>query len=242
MEYCFHHIPKTAGSSLQLRLSHREFIGQLPKGSTLIVYPLYQELRYYRVSEDKNFNKNESIKKAFLRTYKQKNEGDASIVMGHYTNITQPGKHYTWLRHPLHRDISHFNYDSKYEHNLDNDFSTHLAMMSGNFMVQWLYGRYLGQKELLPIEVKYQRARAVLKEKFETGSIIIPSAFIAKTDCPILLIRSSILSKETLNSCVLILTFFSRCALSSATKEACVKASCCNWLIKSASPSEKNII
>ena len=167
MEYCFHHIPKTAGSSLQLRLSHRESIGQLPKGSTLIVYPLYQELRYYRVSEDKNFNKNESIKKAFLRTYKQKNEGDASIVMGHYTNITQPGKHYTWLRHPLHRDISHFNYDSKYEHNLDNDFSTHLAMMSGNFMVLWLYGRYLGQKELLPIEVKYQRARAVLKEKFE---------------------------------------------------------------------------
>ena len=167
MQYCFHHIPKTAGSSLQLRLSHRESIGQLPKGSTLIVYPLYQELRYYRVSEDKEFNKDETIKKAFLRTYKQKNEGDASIVMGHYTNVTQPGKHYTWLRHPLHRDISHFNYDSKYEHNLDNDFSTHLTMMSGNFMVLWLYGRYLGQKELLPIEVKYQRARSALKENFE---------------------------------------------------------------------------
>ena len=36
-----------------------------------------------------------------------------------------------------------------------------------NRQVIWLYGRYLGQKELLPIEVKYQRARAVLKEKFE---------------------------------------------------------------------------
>ena len=41
VQYCFHHIPKTAGSSLQLRLAHREYIGQLPKGSTLVVYPLY---------------------------------------------------------------------------------------------------------------------------------------------------------------------------------------------------------
>ena len=118
MQYCFHHIPKTAGSSLQLRLAHRESIGQLPKGSTLVVYPLYEEMRYYRVSEDKEFNHNEPIKTAFLRTYKNKTSGDATIVCGHYTNITQPGDHFVWLRHPLHRDLSHFNYDCKFNNQL----------------------------------------------------------------------------------------------------------------------------
>ena len=166
MQYCFHHIPKTAGSSLQLRLSHREFIGQLPKGSTLVVYPLYHEQRFYRVSEDKNFNPKETIKEAFLRTYKQKNKGDASIVMGHYTNVSQPGKHYTWLRHPLHRDISHFNYDYEYGHQLIDDFVTHLSMIAGNFLVLWLYGKYLGRTDFLSIEKKYNIVRSALK-KFE---------------------------------------------------------------------------
>ena len=93
MNYCFHHIPKTAGSSLQLRLSHREHTGQLPKGSTLIVYPLYSEMQYYRVSEDHKFDSSKPIKEAFLRTYQQpKSSGNASIVCGHYTNIHQDGK------------------------------------------------------------------------------------------------------------------------------------------------------
>ena len=162
MQYCFHHIPKTAGSSLQLRLSHRESIGQLPKGSTLIVYPLYQEQRFYRVSQDIKFNPKKPIKEAFLRTYKQKIEGNASIVMGHYTNVSQPGKHYTWLRHPLHRDISHFNYDCEYGHQLIDDFVTHLSMIAGNFLVLWLYGKYLGRKELVPIEIKYKIVRSAL--------------------------------------------------------------------------------
>ena len=166
MQYCFHHIPKTAGSSLQLRLAHREYIGQLPKGSTLVVYPLYGDRRYYRVSEDPAFNPKEPIKQAFLRTYEKQSTGDASIVCGHYTNSEQPGKHYTWIRHPLHRDISHFNYDSNYGHELDKDFATHLSLMSGNFITLWIYGKYLGQNHLLPIETKYQRARTALKENF----------------------------------------------------------------------------
>ena len=162
MQYCFHHIPKTAGSSLQLRLSHRESIGQLPKGSTLIVYPLYQEQRFYRVSQDIKFNPKKPIKEAFLRTYKQRTVGNASIVMGHYTNVTQPGKHYTWLRHPLHRDISHFNYDCEYGHQLIDDFVTHLSMIAGNFLVLWLYGKYLGRKDLVPIETKYKIVKSAL--------------------------------------------------------------------------------
>ena len=167
MQYCFHHIPKTAGSSLQLRLSHREHIGQLPKGSTLIVYPLYSDMQYYRVSEDTEFDAHKPIKEAFLRTYQQpKSTGNASIVCGHYTNINQDGKHYTWLRKPLARDISHFNYDLNYGHEESKDFATHLSLMAGNFLVLWLYEKYCQLPRTADIEKKYNVVRKTLKEKF----------------------------------------------------------------------------
>ena len=166
MQYCFHHIPKTAGSSLQLRLAHRESIGELPKGSTLIVYPLYDDMRFYRVSQDPDFNPNEPIKTAFLRTYKNPaTGGDATIVSGHYTNITQPGRHYVWLREPLHRDVSHFNYDCNYGHELTRDFAAHLSQMSGNFIVLWLFGKYIGRHDSVSIRDRYETVRRVLKEK-----------------------------------------------------------------------------
>jgi hypothetical protein len=167
VQYCFHHIPKTAGSSLQLRLSHREHIGQLPKGSTLIVYPLYSDMQYYRVSEDTEFDAHKPIKEAFLRTYqKPKSTGQASIVCGHYTNIHQDGKHYTWLRDPLTRDISHFNYDTNYGHEVSKDFGTHLSSMAGNFIVLWLYGKYCQLSETADVEKKYQVVRKTLHDKF----------------------------------------------------------------------------
>ena len=131
------------------------------------MYPLYGEQRFYRVSNDPDFNPQEPIKKAFLRTYKNKTSGEASIVCGHYTNSTQPGKHYTWLRHPLHRDISHFNYDSNYGHALDKDFATHLSMMAGNFLTLWIYSKYLGLTDALPMQTKYEKARSALKNNFE---------------------------------------------------------------------------
>ena len=167
MNYCFHHIPKTAGSSLQLRLCHREHIGQLPKGSTVIVYPLYSDMQYYRVSEDTEFDAHKPIKEAFLRTYQQpKSTGNASIVCGHYTNINQDGKHYTWLRKPLARDISHFNYDLNYGHEESKDFATHLSLMAGNFLVLWLYEKYCQLPRTADIEKKYNVVRKTLKEKF----------------------------------------------------------------------------
>jgi len=166
MEYCFHHIPKTAGSSLQLRLAHREHIGELPFGSTLVVYPLYDGVRFYRVSKDPGFDPDKPIKDAFLRTYQNSNStGSATIVCGHYTNITQPGRHFLWLREPLHRDVSHYNYDCKFGHELDKDFATHLAKMSGNFIVLWLYGRYIGRHDSVSMEARYETVRRVLREK-----------------------------------------------------------------------------
>ena len=168
MQYCFHHIPKTAGSSLQLRLAHRESMGELPTGSTLIVYPLYDDMRFYRVSQDPGFDPTKPIKAAFLRTYQQpRTEGDASIVMGHYTNVSQPGDHYVWLREPLARDVSHFNYDSKFNNQLHNDFAQHLSLMQGNFMVLWLYGKYLGRHDSVSMEQRYNAVRQALKDKFK---------------------------------------------------------------------------
>lgn len=143
-------------------------MGELPTGSTMVVYPLYGDMRFYRVSEDPGFNPNESIKQAFLRTYKQPRfEGHASIVCGHYTTSAQPGRHFTWLRHPLDRDISHFNYDCNYNHQLSNNFAEHLSKMQGNFMILWLWKHYLGKNIGAPIEEKYAGAQNCLKNKFE---------------------------------------------------------------------------
>ncbi len=152
---------------MQLRLAHREHIGQLPKGSTLVVYPLHDGMRFYRVSEDPDFDYTKPIKEAFLRTYKTGSAvGKSTIVCGHYTNISQPGQHITWLRDPLARDVSHFNYDCKYGHELTKDFAQHLSMMSGNFIVLWLYGKYIGRHDSVSMKSRYDTVRKVLKDKF----------------------------------------------------------------------------
>ena len=132
-----------------------------------MVYPLFNDMQYYRVSEDKSFDAHKPIKEAFLRTYQQpKSTGQASIVCGHYTNINQDGKHYTWLRNPLTRDISHFNYDLNYGHEESKDFATHLSSMAGNFIVLWFYGKYCQLSETGDIEKKYNVVRKTLQTKF----------------------------------------------------------------------------
>lgn len=168
-KYCFHHVPKTAGSSLQLRLSHREWLGELPKGSTLVVYPFHGDMRFYRVSEDPEFSPDEPIKSAFLRTYNRPRQpGNSSIVMGHLTNQAQVGKHITWLRDPLDRDISHFNYDMKSNSTLHNNFYKHLELMNGNFMMRWIYTKYMNKRDLSISESDmYQLVRNVLSTRFE---------------------------------------------------------------------------
>jgi hypothetical protein len=133
----------------------------------MIVYPLYSKMQYYRVSEDPGFDAHKPIKEAFLRTYRNpKSSGNASIVCGHYTTIHQEGKHYTWLREPLKRDISHFNYDSKFGNEESTDFASHLALMPGNFLVLWLYKKYCAMPDLTTsIEKKYDMVRETLKKK-----------------------------------------------------------------------------
>jgi hypothetical protein len=55
---------------------------------------------------------------------------------------------------------------AKYGHELSKDFATHFSMMSGNFIVLWLYGRYIGRHDSVPMENRYETVRKVLKEKF----------------------------------------------------------------------------
>jgi len=142
-------------------------MGQLPKGTTLIVYPLHDKMQFYRVSEDPEFDASKPIKEAFLRTYSNpKSSGNASIVCGHYTTIQQEGKHYTWLRQPLKRDVSHFNYDCKFGHELSKDFAAHLSMMNGNFLVLWLYEKYCKLSDTADIEKKYSVVRKTLRDRF----------------------------------------------------------------------------
>lgn len=134
----------------------------------MIVYPLFGDMRFYRVSQDPEFDHSQPIKEAFLRTWNNpRTHGNASIVCGHYTTSAQPGRHFTWLREPLARDISHFNYDHNYDHHLSEDFVKHLSQMAGNFMVLWLWGKYLGRSVNAPIEEKYAGVRKCLREKFE---------------------------------------------------------------------------
>jgi hypothetical protein len=165
-KYCFHHIPKTAGSSLQLRLAHREWAGELPQGSTLVVYPFKGDTRFYRVAEDPDFDPDQTIRTAFERTYNRpRTTGSSSIVMGHLTTRSQAGKHYTWLRDPLARDVSHFNYDMRSGNTTSTNFYEHIQNMAGNFQVLWLYGRYLGLNDSPPIEQKYRRVADELRRR-----------------------------------------------------------------------------
>ena len=132
----------------------------------MIVYPLYDDMRFYRVSHDPEFDASKPIKEAFLRTYNNpKSLGHASIVCGHSTTMHQDGKHYTWFRHPLKRDISHFNYDSKFSNEESTDFATHLTLINGNFLVLWLYSKYCSLSATSDIKEKYDVVRKTLKEK-----------------------------------------------------------------------------
>lgn len=145
-KYCFHHVPKTAGSTLQLRLCHREWVGELEKGSTLVATPISHSTTLYRVSDDKNFNPNEPIVNAYRRRLGIQKPGSASIVMGHLTTMSQEGDHFTWLRHPLERDISHWKYDYKNDQALADNYQEHLSKIDPNFYVAWFWQHYMARR------------------------------------------------------------------------------------------------
>jgi hypothetical protein len=121
MHYCFHHIPKTGGSSLRIRLEDRADKKQISK------------LNY---------------------------------AVGHNTTVRTPGKHFVWLRDPLDRDISHFNYDMEKDEAQASTFEESCKLLAGNFMTLWIYKDYLLLNPTDDAEIKYQSVRQALKDNF----------------------------------------------------------------------------
>ncbi len=122
MHYCFHHIPKTGGSSLRMRLDDR--------------------------AEKKQISK-------------------LDYAVGHNTTSRTPGTHFVWLRNPLDRDLSHYNYDSGKGEAHANTFEESCRRLAGNFVTLWIYKNYLLLDPNISIENKYQTVRTALKNNFK---------------------------------------------------------------------------
>ena len=122
MHHTFHHIPKTGGSTLRIRLEDRANKKQISK---------------------------------------------LDYAIGHNTTRRTPGTHFTWLRDPLDRDISQFNYDmSKGETEADT-FEDNCRLLAGNFFTLWLYKNYLLQDTTVDINSKYITVQQCLKNNFQ---------------------------------------------------------------------------
>ena len=151
--FVFHHIPKCAGSTLQKRMVLHEHIGELPRGATLIRYDAVGREWEYKVADDPNYDPQESLHhQTFPRhrgTPVTQDHSDVKIVMGHAVNHTWPGEHWTWIRNPYDRDISHYNYDYALGR-VNKIWSEWHDQMMPNWITYWLYTRWLGLSETTP--------------------------------------------------------------------------------------------
>jgi len=87
-------------------------------------------------------------------------------AVGHNTTVRTPGTHFVWLRDPLDRDISHFNYDMEKDEAKANTFEESCKLLAGNFMTLWIYKDYLLSDPTDDVEHKYQSVRQALKDNF----------------------------------------------------------------------------
>ena len=149
----FHHIPKCAGSTLQKRMVEHEHSGELPRGATLIRYDAQGREWEYKVSDDPNYDSQESLHhQTFPRhrgTPVTQDHSAVQIVMGHAVDHTWPGQHITWIRNPYERDISHYNYDYGLGR-INRTWSEWHDQMPPNWIIMWLYTRWLGLPETTP--------------------------------------------------------------------------------------------
>ena len=149
----FHHIPKCAGSTLQKRMVLHEHSGELPRGATLIRYDAVGREWEYKVSDDPNYDSQESLHhQTFPRhrgTPVTQDHSAVQIVMGHAVDHTWPGQHITWIRNPYERDISHYNYDYGLGR-INRTWSEWHDQMPPNWIIMWLYTRWLGLPETTP--------------------------------------------------------------------------------------------
>lgn len=168
LNHNFVHIPKTAGSTLQFRLCYNEWAGNLPKGSTLVTTyanDLNNRLFHYRIEDDDKFDPKEHFFKAFDRQKScELREGNAWIMMGHAVHCGYEGAFYTWLRHPLKRDLSHLNFVWQFR---DFDGITTEQLLDhliGNFQTDFLYEEFLGIEDDSSPEYRYRQVRNALRD------------------------------------------------------------------------------
>ena len=122
MHYTFHHLPKTGGSTLRIRLEDRADKKQISK---------------------------------------------LDYAIGHNTTKRTPGTHFIWLRDPLDRDISQFNYDMSKNEAEANTFEDTCRLLAGNFITLWVYKNYLLQDPTVDINSKYITVQQCLKNNFQ---------------------------------------------------------------------------
>jgi hypothetical protein len=63
--------------------------------------------------------------------------------MGHAVDHTYEGEHWTWIRNPWERDISHYNYDWNHGR-VNKTYFEWQMLMPPNWICEWLYTKYLG--------------------------------------------------------------------------------------------------
>ena len=89
-----------------------------------------------------------------------------NYAIGHNTTVRTPGTHFVWLRDPLDRDISHFNYDMGKGEAHSAVFEDSCRQLAGNFVILWIHKNYLLLDPNAEIEKKYQTVRQALKNNF----------------------------------------------------------------------------
>lgn len=164
----FFHIHKTAGTTLQYRMSAHEWAGNLPKGSTLVLTWKDQKEAaemQYRVNEDLEFDPNQTFGYALQRKLNQEFiPGNARICMGHCVHSGYEGKFVTWLRDPLERSISYLNH--AFVDKVAAPFQTenYLLRMYGNWQLDCLYEDFLGYNDNSNWKYRYPIVRQALQD------------------------------------------------------------------------------
>ena len=154
-----HHIPKTGGSTIQMRLLWNEFKGKMPIGTTLIKYDAGGREWEYSLADDPDFNKRTPLHEQFIR-HRGKQDGwyanwskdkkdKVKIITGHSATIKDfpDAKHIVTVRNPLWRDASHYNYDTGLQRT-NLPFKEWIKQTDTDYQVKWIYERILLRKQI----------------------------------------------------------------------------------------------
>ena len=155
-----HHIPKTGGSTYQMRLLWNEWKGKMPIGTTLIKYNTGGREWEYSLADDPEFSKRQPLHEQFIR-HRGKQDGwyadwpkpkkdKIKIITGHSATINDfPGeRHIVAVRNPVWRDASHYNYDTGLKRTR-LPFKEWIQDTETDYQVRWIYHKILQQTKIV---------------------------------------------------------------------------------------------